>query len=397
MNSKGGVLGGALLVAGTSIGGGMLALPVLTSATGFLPSLLIYFLCWLFMAGTGLLFLEIVLWMKQESNIVSMAERTLGKGGKYFAWVMYLFLFYCLTLAYIVGCGDLVNQLFQGAVSNWIGSILFVIFFAPFIIAGARVIGPLNIVLMLGLALFYFMFVYLGYPHVKLKYLSHQNWSLSFMAFPIAFISFAYQGIIPTLAKYMDFDAKKIRKAIIYGSFIPFITYVIWEGLILGIIPTYGPGGLVEALQNGQNAVFPLKNFIDSAKVYKIGQFFAFFALLTSFLGVTLGLMDFLADGLKIKKTFLGKVSLCLLIFIPPLFFANIYPHLFLSALDYAGGIGSALLLGLLPILMVWSGRYKLGLQSPYSLGGGKPLLILMLVFVLFEMCCQIYITLGNF
>ena len=105
-NHKSSVLAGSLLVAGTSIGGGMLALPVLTAYAGFLPSAVIFFLCWLFMASTGLLFLEVSQWMQRDANIVSMAESTLGKVGKYFAWVVYLFLFYCLTVAYMVGCGN---------------------------------------------------------------------------------------------------------------------------------------------------------------------------------------------------------------------------------------------------------------------------------------------------
>ena len=79
MNKSGSVFGGALLVAGTSIGGGMLALPVLTSLGGFIPSLFIYLCCWLFMTCTGLLFLEVSLWMHAEANIVSMADRTLGR------------------------------------------------------------------------------------------------------------------------------------------------------------------------------------------------------------------------------------------------------------------------------------------------------------------------------
>ncbi|MES2272690.1 MAG: aromatic amino acid transport family protein, partial [Chlamydiota bacterium] len=53
------VFGGTLLVAGTSIGAGMLALPVVTASGGFLPALFVYFLCWLFMTCTGLLLLEI--------------------------------------------------------------------------------------------------------------------------------------------------------------------------------------------------------------------------------------------------------------------------------------------------------------------------------------------------
>ena len=50
------------LVGGTCIGGGMLALPVSTSLVGFLPSLVVMTLAWIFMTCTGLLILEVNLW-----------------------------------------------------------------------------------------------------------------------------------------------------------------------------------------------------------------------------------------------------------------------------------------------------------------------------------------------
>ena len=40
MNTK--IIGGTLLVAGTAIGAGMLALPVLTGMAGFVPSLFLF-------------------------------------------------------------------------------------------------------------------------------------------------------------------------------------------------------------------------------------------------------------------------------------------------------------------------------------------------------------------
>ena len=161
--------------------------------------------------------------------------------------------------------------------------------------------------------------------------------------------------------------------------------YVIWQWLILGIVPVYGEGGLVQALQQGDNAVQPLKNFIHNPNVYIVGQFFAFFALTTSFFGVTLGLFDFLADGLKVKKEGQGKLLLTAAVFAPPLVIAVSNPTIFLKALDIAGGLGSALLLGLLPVLMVWAGRYRLKLPSNVWLPGGRVLMALMILFVAFE------------
>ena len=387
---------GILLVAGTSIGGGMLALPILTGQLGFIPSLFIYLLCWLFMAATGLLFLEITLWMAKDTNIVSMAQHTLGKWGKAAAWCLYIFLFYCLTLAYIVGAGDLIIDLFQGwaALQPWQAQLLFLAVFGPLVCIGSWIIGRLNPFLMAGLAVSYLTFVIMGIPHVSKDLLAHVEWSKIWIALPITFTAFAYQGIIPTLVTYMERRHTEIRQAILIGSFLPFIAYAVWQWLILGIVPPTGPGSLKEAAELGQNAVHPLRAILHTSGVYAAGQSFAFFALVTSFFGVTLGLLDFLADGLKVKKTAAGKVWLCLLIFVPPFIFALTHPHIFLIALEFAGGIGCALLLGLLPVLMVWSKRYRMG-NKQYESVGGKPILLLLMAFVLIELICEALLRLN--
>jgi len=392
MTNYGTLIGGILLVAGTSIGGGMLALPVLTSQAGFFPSLCLYLSCWLFMMCTGLLFLEISLWMEGDANIITMASRTLGKWGKAAAWGLYLFLFYCLTLAYVVGAGDLIVEVMDKAIhlNEWQGQLIFLALFVPFVYAGARLVGRLNLFLMFGLGLSFCAFVLLGYPHVNRDFLLKNSWIHIWSALPITFTAFAYQGIIPTLISYLHRNVSMVRLAIIIGSFLPFIAYAIWQWLILGIVPAEGPGSLQEAMQNGQNAVQPLKTILAVPEVYVVGQYFAFFALVTSFFGVTLGLMDFLADGLKVEKTPLNKILLCVLIFLPPFLFALTHPHIFLVALDYAGGFGCALLLGLLPVLMVWKGRYRLGLKGEYQVSGGKWLLCTLIAFVLVELACEL-------
>lgn len=383
------LLPGILLVAGTTIGGGMLALPILTGAAGFLPALVVYILCWAFMVSTGLLMLEVCFWTPPEANLVTMGEKTLGFLGKWSAWILYIFLYYCLTLAYIAGCGGLIVETLQGQIPAWMGSVIFILLFAPIVIAGDYLVGRINIFLMTGLLISYSLFVVLGLPNVNFSLLLDRDWSATFKALPIAFAASAYQGVIPSLLTYLKRDRKQTRLAIIIGSTIPLIMYMIWQLIILGIVPKEAPGGLEDALRLGQNAVQPLKLFLERPEVYTIGQFLAFFALTTSFLGVTLGLWHFLADGLKIHQTGKNKILLAFLVFGPPLALAITYPHTFLIALDYAGGYGCALLLGLLPILMVWSGRYFLKLPYAPALPGGRPILILLLIFVLIELASE--------
>ncbi len=365
----------------------MLALPVLTAAGGFIPAVVIHFACWLFMAATGLLLAEVFLWNKEESNLVTMATMTLGVSGKILAWILYLFLFYSLSIAYVSGGGNLVNDVVEAIWSKkllvGLAPLIFTFIFAPFVFIGAKVTSRLNLVLMFGLFISFFLFVVLGAAHVKASLLTRSNFALALLATPVTFTSFAFQGIVPTLTTYLGRDKGKVRTVIFFGTLIPFLIYLIWEWLILGVVPLEG---LSEAMKCGQTALFPLKNYLQIPWLFQIGEFFAFFAIVTSFLGVTLGLFDFLSDGLKIKKTFNGRLFLALLVFLPPLAFAMTNPCLFLSALQYAGGLGCALLLGLLPILMAWRGRYVLGFKNQIMLGGGKPLLSLLLLFIVFEL-----------
>lgn len=384
-------IGGALLVGGTAIGAGMLALPVVTGFGGFLPAIVVYFICWLFSACTGLLLLEVCLWMPNDANIISMAHHLLGRVGKVVAWILYLFLFYCLTTAYVAGGGGFIVSLLGDKVPHILGSILFSVIFGSFVYLGTQAVDRINFLLMMGLGLAFFIFIFLGAAEIKFENLMRMHWLSSIMALPIMFTSFSYQGIVPSLTAYLERHPRAVRFAILVGTALPFLGYILWEYLILGIIPIGGPHGLLQAETLGQTAVEPLRYIFPRSPIYLTGQFFSFFALTTSFLGVTLGLLDFLSDGLQVAKVGIKKVFLCGLIYIPPIIIVMINPNIFLRALGYAGGVGCALLLGLLPIVMVWVGRYRKNYSSlNRQLPGGKITLIFLGCFVLFELTIEL-------
>ncbi|MBI2810791.1 MAG: tyrosine transporter, partial [Candidatus Melainabacteria bacterium] len=190
----------------------------------------------------------------------------------------------------------------------------------------------------------------------------------------------------PTLMTYMDRNVKKVRKAILLGTTIPLVVYVIWEFLILGIVPADGPHGLLAAAQKGWNAVMPLKEMIGSPILFAIGKSFAFFTMTTSYIALALAYLDFLADGLKVKKQGFRKVLLCLAVFIPPTFIGLTNPGIFITALSYAGGYSCAILFGLFPPIMVWVGRYMKKYERHPQIPGGKPFLAMLVVFILIEL-----------
>ena len=92
-------------------------------------------------------------------------------------------------------------------------------------------------------------------------------------------------------------------------------------------------------------ATHSLTSIVGSPRVTTAAQAFAFFAIVTSFLSVSLSFVDFLADGLGIEKNRTGKVILCTLTLGPPFGFALLYPKIFLVALNYSGAFGAVVCL----------------------------------------------------
>ncbi len=384
------LVGGTLLVAGTSIGVGMLALPVATAAGGFIPSLVVYLVCWLFMLCTGLLVLEACIWMPYGSNLITLTHRLLGGWGRGLCWILYLFLFTSLMVAHVVGGGGALTTLADGLLPNWVSVLLYVAVFSPIVYLGTRWVDRTNLVLMVGVVITYLTFCGSSFPYIDKTLLTRMDWSKAWFALPIIFTAFGYQSLIPTLVNYMHRDIPKIRFALIFGTMLPFLIYIVWELLIVGIIPLEGPHGLAAALKAGQNAVQPLGEHLNNPLLLTIGHLFAFFVMTTSFMGIGIAFVDFLADGLKVEKKGWGKFGLCVLIFVPPTAISLGNPQIFFQALQYAGGIGVALLLGLLPVLMVWSGRYKQGFSAAHrQLPGGRLVLCILILFVMAELIIE--------
>lgn len=388
---KGSLLGGILLVAGCCIGAGMLGLPVLSATAGFQPSVLVFFICWLFMVATGLLLLEVNLWFGKEINIVTMAEKTLGRFGKIVSWSVFLFLFYSLMVAYIAASGslvtDFIDQITGTKFHAGVGSLMFCLLFGSLIYLGTGAVDWFNRVLMIGLVLSYIVLVWMGANYVDYSLLKHKDWSAATWVIPAVIVSFGYHNLIPSLTTYLHGNVKILKWTIIIGSAIPLLIYLAWEWLILGLVPLTN---FKEALDQGEIATQALKNAVGASWIIDVAEAFAFFAIITSFLSVALSFVDFLADGLNIKKTPTGKIILIFLVLAFPFIFALLHPTIFLSALNFAGGYGAVILFGILPVLMVWKGRYHQHIDHPQIVPGGRFTLSLILLFAVWVIGLQL-------
>ncbi|WP_028372542.1 amino acid permease [Legionella lansingensis] len=359
-NSK--FIGGILLIVGTSIGGGMLALPVSTAEVGFTNSVFFLVMCWLIMTAGALLILEVNLRLPSGSNMVSMAKSTLGIPGQIVAWVTYLFLLYTLLAAYISGGSDVLGGILARLhieLPMWITSLVFTVIFSLVVYAGIRAVDYVNRGLMFGKLGVYLLLVIVISPHVNLNSLSGGSIKAITGSLMILVTSFGFASIVPSLREYFNDDIKTLRKVILFGSLIPLSCYILWDAVIMGVVQRQGDDGLI-ALMNNEHATSGLTNALSNAVHNEwITGFFSFFTsicMVTAFLGVSIGLFDFLADGLALKKSGLQGKSTLALTFIPPLVVVLANPGIYLHALSYAG-VCCVILLLLLPTIMAWRAR----------------------------------------
>ncbi|GGI91887.1 tryptophan/tyrosine permease [Legionella impletisoli] len=355
----------------------MLALPVSTAATGMTNSIVFLFVCWLIMTAGALLILEVNLRLPAGSNMVSMARETLGLPGQLIAWITYLFLLYTLLAAYISGGSDVFNALLHNAhieLPSWLTSVTYTFLFSLVIYSGIRAVDYVNRGLMFGKLGVYLLLVFIISPHIHPA--SWQGGQLSAItgSLMILVTSFGFASIVPSLREYFNDDIPALRKVILYGSLIPLLCYIVWEAVIMGVVDRHGMHGLI-ALTHSDHATSGLTQALNEAIHSNwITAFFSFFTsicMITAFLGVSLGLFDFLADGLKLQKEGLqGKVTLALT-FIPPLVVVLMSPGIYLKALSYAG-VCCVLLLLLLPVMMAWRGRKQASHPPLIFIPGGN-------------------------
>lgn len=380
-------LGGVFLIAGTCIGAGMLGLPITSAAMGFHYSLLALLVCWAFMFYTGLLVLEVNLWLPEQPSYISMARLTLGRTGEVVCWIGFLFLFYSLLAAYIAGGGALlttvVKEITQYELPVGAGPAVWMLVFGSVVFLGSKAIDGVNRLFMLGLITALALLLTIGMQRIDTQLLQAGNIQYAWTALPVLMASFGYHIVIPSIRHYLDGNVAKIKKTLWWGSLLTLTTYVLWEYLIFGIIPMQGDDGLIAVLNSGEavtGLTQSLSHLTQNRWVELIAEFFAFFALSSSFLGVSFGLFDLLADGFTIKKDRRGRFIVTLITFVPPLIYALFYPKGFIVALGVAG-VCVAIIHGIVPVLMVWRGRRQTRATVAYRAPGGVLFFVIAIAF----------------
>ncbi|MGS0675150.1 tyrosine transporter TyrP [Shewanella sp. 125m-1] len=369
-NSK--IFGSMLIIAGTTIGAGMLALPLAASGLGFGVASIIMLLIWSLMTYTALLMIEVHQFAPVDATLHTLAHKLLGRKGQVIASFAMMFLFYALCSAYIAGGGEQINS----KLTNWFdlqlpmqaGAIIFTLLIGTVVAIGTRSVDMINRSLFTLKLIALVVMLFLLLPHVSVENLIalpvHQGLVLA--SLPVIFTSFGFHGSIPSIVRYLGKDTKALRWIMIVGSSLPLMVYVLWMLASQGVLSQSDLMGS----QSLNGFIDSLSRMLHNPMIANAVSIFADLALATSFLGVSLGLYDFIADLLKRGSTPSHRIQVGLVTFMPPLGFALFYPQGFITALGYAA-FALVILAIFLPVAMVNAQRKQQGIDG-YQVKGGK-------------------------
>lgn len=374
-------IGSTLLVAGTMIGAGMLAMPLTSAGIGFGFTLVLLLGLWALLTFSALLFVELYQTAESDAGIGTLAEQYFGKAGRIIATVVLIIFLYALIAAYISGGGSLLKDLLPESFGDKVSILLFTVIFGSFIVIGTHSVDKINRVLFFVMLAAFAVVLSLMLPEIKFDNLMATpiDNALIISASPVFFTAFGFHGSIPSLNKYLDGNVKALRISILVGSVITLCAYILWQMSTHGLLTQNEFLQILKEDATLNGLVKATLAITGSNMIAGVVKLFSTLALVTSFLGVGLGLLECIEDLLKRSFNIsAGRISLGLMTFIPPLVFALFYPEGFILALGYAGQM-FAFYAVVLPVSLIWKARHTHA-NLPYKVWGGNLTLIIVLV-----------------
>lgn len=388
------------MIAGTTIGAGMLAMPLTSAGMGFGATALLLIGLWALLAYTGLLFMEVYQTAPQKDvGVASLAEQYFGLFGRALATFSLLVLLYALLSAYITGGGSLLSgimpEMADADMKLKISILIFTVVLGAFVVVGVKSVDGLTRVLFLGKIIAFIAVLVMMLPKAKLENLTAIPLDnlLVLSAVPIFFTAFGFHVIMGTINTYLDADIGKIRKSIYIGTAIPLVAYLLWQLATHGVLSQNEFTTILKQDPTLNGLVTATSQITGSTILGEMVRLFSVLALITSFLGVSMGIFEGVGDLLKRLNLPTNRLWLTIATFTPPLLFALFYPDGFIMALGYAGLL-FAFYGMILPIGLAWKARRQHP-NLPYRVIGGNLALVIALIAGICIMVIPFLIQLG--
>ncbi len=374
-----------LLIPACAIGAGLFSFPIATGLSGFMPGALAIILTWFFSTFSGLLIGDLSCEFYHENiHFFSLTEKLLPKFLQHLTLFSFLFICYGSLVGYLSG------MLHSAHIITYAVDIFFLLLFIVDCIFRKKnsirenLIYILCIAILLAsgmcyqsalsrlLALIFYTYTLcrsqnqelcsvnniLFFPTIALYIIFSMMTIMSFSsanlfyttyhalinAFPVLLTTFSFQLMIPSMANMLEGNKVQLRQAIIIGTSINCLIYLIWYVINIGANP-------IESIYIAFTKSAPITSIIMHSPMTNIlGNIFIFITMLTSFMSIFMSLRDYWIDVFTKDS---DKTTLIqLLIFVPVAIICLTCEDIFLWVFASTGGYGDSIAFGLIPLYM---------------------------------------------
>lgn len=334
---------------GTIIGAGILGIPYVVSRAGFLTGFLVIFMIGFMMMLLHLYLGEITLRTKGIHQLTGYAKKYLGKKGKFFMTIAMIIGIYGALVAYVIGEGSTFAEVFGG--SSFLYSLFFLIICSGVLYIGLNAVAKSEKYMVYFIILIIAIISFLSIEKVQLSNLAEFNITNFFMPYGVVLFAFLGTAAVPVLKEELNKNKKKIKKAIIFGTLIPLAIYLLFAFIVVGI----------NGLETTEVATIGLGHIAGKA-VMILGNFFAIFAMATSYLALGLAL-----KGMYIYDYNINEKIAWTLTWIVPLIFLLSGITGFVDAINFSGVISGGLT-GILIVMMISKAKKRSERKPEYNI-----------------------------
>lgn len=363
--------GSIMLVAGTCIGTGMIALPMTLAKIGIVPSILFMLFTWILMYFTSLITVELNIQAGRGLALGALARRFSGKTAEAIGASSFKILSYALVSVYIYAGSSVVQALLESNNSqeysfNIITSLYALVAFLLFLLP-IKLIDYVNRFIFVGLMVVIAILIIglvatINWSNLPLFTEGYGEISAWQILIPVVFTSFGFQGSCHSFANYCNLNPKTLKRALLWGSFIPMMVYIIWNTSSLAVVYNDNPQ-FYNQIAKGEvevevgDLIKELSNIAKWQSMQLLVWWVTIFAIITSLLGVGIGLFDSIKAMLPMKEEgFKRNVLASIVTILPAYSVAILVPNAFINVLGFAGMI-LAIIAIILPIYLFYKAK----------------------------------------
>lgn len=393
------ILGGTMIVAGTAIGAGMLALPMISAGMWFYWSVGLLLVSWFCMFRSSQAILEVNLHFEPGDSFHTLVRELLGPFWSTLNGLAVAFVLYTLVYAYVSGGGSVVQQslapILGSTPPRLLSSLLFALLLTVCVWWSSKMVDRLSVLLMGGMALSFLLSISGMIGHIRLDTLLDVKGGggqaiFIWGAVSTYLTSFCFHASVPSLVKYLGKEPRTINACLRYGTLIALVCYLSWIVAADGNIPREHFKAVIAAGGNVGDLVAAAGNNLNSV-VLRLLEAFSLLAVATSFLGAGLGLFDYMADLCNFDDSRLGRTKTLLITFAPPMLCGLIWPDGFLPAIGWAG-LAASIWSVIVPALLLRAGRRRFAAHGYAAPGGALLVPLLLLYGILVAVCHTLFV-----